>query len=82
MRKHVRNFEAPNVKMIIAAILENEDVNFLWCVVSADWDQSSAWALLRMIVQDWVNIRGLSLASAWVESSKSLGNRLPRNPRE
>ncbi len=28
LRKHVRNFEAPNVKMIITAILENEDVNF------------------------------------------------------
>ncbi len=70
LRKHVRNFEAPNVKMIIAAILENEDVNFLWCIVSADWDQSSALALLRMIVEDWVKIRGFSLASAWVEKFK------------
>ncbi len=28
LRRHVRNFEAPNVKMINAAILENEDLIF------------------------------------------------------
>ncbi len=60
----------PNVETITAAIFENEDVKSCWCVVSSDWDTSSAMALLQMIVNEWVKIRGFSLASAWVEKYK------------
>ncbi len=70
LRKHISSFIPPNVETITAAIFENEDVKSCWCVVSSDWDTSSAMALLRMIINEWVKIRGFSLASAWVEKYK------------
>ena len=70
LRRHISSFAAPNFEVITTAILENEDIKFLWSVISADWDESSAMALLQMIVKEWVKIRGFSLASAWVEKYK------------
>ena len=55
---------------ITTAITENEDVLFLWSLVSADWEDSSASELLQMVVNQWVKIRGFSYASAWVEQYK------------
>lgn len=70
LRNHLHNFVAPNIETIATSILESEDVQFYWCIVSSDWDKRSALALLEMIVSDWVKIRGFSLASAWVEKYK------------
>ena len=49
----------------------NEDIQFVWCLVSSDWDEASADALLEMIISEWIKIRGFSYASAWVEKFKS-----------
>ena len=53
------------------ALVVNEDVQFLWTMISADWEEASASALLKMIVNQWVKIRGFSYASAWVEQYKT-----------
>ena len=57
---------------ITSEIRDNEDVQFLWSIVSADWEEESAASLLQMIVNHWVRIRGFSYASAWLESSRLL----------
>ncbi len=92
-RKHVCRFEAPDFEAATTAILSNEDVLFLWSIVSSDWEEDSATALLDMVVKEWVKIRGFSLASAWVEKykvarkqttqkSKGLRKQLITNPKE
>ena len=41
-----------------------------WYLISSDWEESSAKALLEMIINEWVTLRGFSYASAWVEKFK------------
>ena len=70
--KHIHSIcgQSPNLDRITTAILDNEDVLFLWSMLSADWAEDSADALLQMLVNQWVKIRGFSCASAWLEEFK------------
>ena len=70
-RSHLNTFVVPDFEAVTTAILENEDVLFFWSIVSCDWEEASAAALLMMIVKELVKIRGYSLASAWVEKYKA-----------
>ena len=72
LRKHLQPQESPNfVRDVTQHILENEDVQFHWCLVGCDWEKEEAEALLQEVVKLWVTIRGFSYASAWVEKFKS-----------
>ena len=57
--------------LIAKAIIRNEDVQFLWSILSADWEDNTATALLQMVISEWVKIRGFSYASCWIEKYKS-----------
>ena len=70
IRNHLSGFQLPNLQEVTEAIMKNEDVHFFWSIVSSDWEQSSATALLHMMVSEWMKIRGFSLASAWIEKYK------------
>ena len=50
---------------------ESESVQFIWCSISADWDDNSSSQVLDSMVAEWVKIRGFSLAGAWVEKYKA-----------
>ena len=65
---------------IIASILENDNVLLLWSLVSADWEESSASALLEMIIRQWVKIRGFSYA--WIEKKKETINFQPQETKQ
>ena len=68
LRKHLRKHKTPTLNDgVKQALVVNEDVQFLWSMISADWEEASASALLQMIVNQWVEIRGFSYAGAWVE---------------
>lgn len=41
---------------------------FFFC--GAEWEESSASALLEMVIRQWVKIRGFSYANAWIEKYK------------
>lgn len=49
---------------------ENDNVQFIWYIISADWDSENSWQLLNSIITIWMKIRGFSLAGAWVEKYK------------
>ena len=70
IRNHLSGFQLPNLQEVTEAIMRNEDVQFFWSMVSSDWEQSSATALLHTMVSEWMQIRGFSLASAWIEKHK------------
>lgn len=71
LHKHLHADKAPRLdKHVHQAIIDSEDVQFFWSILSADWEEASASALLQMIVNHWVKIRGFSYASAWVEEYK------------
>ena len=72
LRKHISLDRAPDLaEHVNSSIINNEDVQFFWSIVSADWDERSAAVLLEMVVCQWVKIRGFSVASAWVEKYKA-----------
>ena len=54
---------------LISNILSDEDVLFHWSILAVNWDEE-ADALLRMIADQWVTVRGFSFTSAWMEKFK------------
>ena len=42
-----------------------------WSMVAADWEEEEAQALLELVVDLWITIRGFSFASAWIEAFKA-----------
>lgn len=71
LRRHLATAQ-PTVlgDQVKQAIAKNEDVEFLWSMIGADWDGESSSVLLEMVVSQWVKIRGFSYASAWIEKYK------------
>ena len=51
-------------------ICSDADVQFIWNLLSADWEEESSTTLLNMIISEWLKITGLSYTSAWVEKYK------------
>ena len=66
--KHIKHFTAETKHTII----KDDNVKFLWCIISADWEDECADTLIEMIVQQWVKIRVFSYASACVEMFKTV----------
>lgn len=72
LRKHLNSQCVPNFKTTITKkVLENEDVTFYWSILSADWEELDSQALLELVVNMFITIRGFSYANAWVEKYKA-----------
>ena len=75
VRQNLRCGKSLNLADIRKELCEDEDVLFYWSMVSADWDEEESEALLAMIVNLWVTIRGFSYASAWMEQYKAANHK-------
>ena len=51
-------------------IITNEYVQFYWAMVSSNWQENTATVLLDMMIDLWIQIRGHSTASSWLEKYK------------
>ena len=51
-------------------IISDNDVLFMWSMLAANWFQSDADVLLKMIAEEWTTLRGFSCTSAWMEKHK------------
>ena len=65
-------FQGELKKIATENIVTSEDVLFHWSLVSAGWDREVGEALLPLITDMFVTIRGFAFASAWVEQNKLL----------
>ena len=73
LRSHLKS---ENIKEnATKAILHNEEVLFYWDLISGMWEDKEREALLQMITEQWITIRGFSYASAWMESHKQMMKR-------
>eukprot|EP00731_Ephydatia_muelleri_P023298 Em0015g881a len=54
----------------VELILNNEDVLFLWSIISNSWDQDCSSELLERMVKLWITLRGFSLCGALMEQYK------------
>ena len=66
LQKHLRQGGTHDLDKITSEVRDNEDVKFLWSIVSADWEEQSA-----ADDSHWVRIQGFSYASAWLEKIKT-----------
>ena len=71
LRRHLTREQPPNFRDVAENIKKNEDVQFSWSMVAADWEEEEAQALLALTVDLWITIRGFSFASAWIEKFKA-----------
>ena len=55
----------------IKSVTQDDDVQFIWCMISSDWSDACTDVLLEMLASQWIKIRGFSYASAWVEKYKA-----------
>ena len=55
---------------LIKTVASNEEVQFMWSMLSVDIDDSFSYELLDDIIKLWVTIRGFSTVSAWMEEYK------------
>ena len=56
MRKHIASRHDLNFISAKENIIDNDDVQFYWSMVSANWEEKVASALLEMLVDDFVKI--------------------------
>ena len=56
---------------IIDFILQNDDVQFHWSMLSIDIEEEEhSFELLQHIIQLWLTIRSFSISKAWMEDYK------------
>ena len=67
LRKHLTE-QPPNFREVAEIIKNDDDVQFFWSLVAADWEEEKAQALLSDL---WITIRGFSFASSWIEKFKT-----------
>ena len=53
-----------------ASLLENEDVQFYWCIVCCEIPEKVAVEALKSIAELWITIRGFSFAKSYMEMYK------------
>ena len=68
--RHIHQGQLPKLEHIITSVAGNKDVLFLWSLICTDCEESSASALLQMVIHQWVKVRRFSYASAWLEKYK------------
>ena len=85
LRNHLQSQHIPNFKTEVRKeILENEDVAFYWSILSCDWEVDESQALLELVVDLFLMIRGFSYASAWIKQPLPRlckSQRVPKNSR-
>ena len=75
LRKHISLQSVHKVnddfkKKVLKSIVENEDVLFHWTLVATDWEEEEATALLKLVADLFVTIRGFAFVSSWMELRK------------
>ena len=71
LRHHLKSENTPNFKTYVnKQVLDNEDVAFYWSILSAEWEESDSQALLELVVNLFLTIRGFAYASSWMEKFK------------
>ena len=50
--------------------MKDEEVLTEWSNVAVDMEEDIGGKLLKMVVEEWVKIRGFSFAHAWLEKYK------------
>ena len=61
-----------NVTAVCDIVVSNEDVQFYWCIVLAQYQQKHETLLLKEIAMQWITVRGFAYTSGWIEQYKQI----------
>ena len=61
-----------DLRQVVEVIVNDDNVLFAWALVSVSWQEEQSVALLRLIAQHWVTMRGFSNAKSLLEQYKRL----------
>ena len=71
LRKLIQASRTPSLSADINhTIVHNDDVQFFWCMISADWEDASTHALLEMVVNQCMG------KDSWFFICKCLGREI------
>ena len=59
------------IEEIKKEIMMDPEVQFIWYLLSSEWEEESGTTLLKMIISEWVKIRGFSYTSLCIEKYKA-----------
>ena len=73
LRKHINESKSPdfNLKSAKDKLIQCEDVQFYWSIVACNWEEETSTVNRRMdpdklmLIEEWIQIRGHSTATAW-----------------
>ena len=69
--QHLRSQSTESKKELLKIVIDDDDVQFWWSIVSFDIDDVTENAdLLHEITDLWITIRGFAITSTWVEQYK------------
>ena len=76
LRMYIASMEAKKetpcfTEEIKEEIMKDPDVQFIWYLLSSEWEEESGTTLLKMIISEWVKICGFSYTSSWIEKYKA-----------
>ena len=63
-------------QLIIERLVENEEIQWKWLLISQCVDSENAIELLQDIVKLWVTVRGFSITALWMEMYKKESKKL------
>ena len=69
-KQRVTEASSEGESAIIEFVINNDDVQFYWSMLSIDMEEEHNSELLQHIVQLWLTIRGFSISKAWMENYK------------
>ena len=77
VRRYLKTKKARDQRLTdcIDIIINDENVLFAWSIVSASWQEEEAQALLKMIAEHWITLRGFSFAKSLMELYKRRSKR-------
>jgi len=74
-RGTAHSLDCSSKESLLNAIMQEEDVQFQWCMMTTTIQDASASTLLRMLCEHYVTIRGYSFAGSCVELYKKSSKR-------
>ena len=70
-----------DLRQVVEVIVNDDNVLFAWALVSVSWQEQSV-ALLRLIAQHWVTMRGFQMPSHYLNNTRDGQSKVSKNQKD
>ena len=87
LRMYIASMEAKKetpcfIEEIKEEIMMDPEVQFIWYLLSSEWEEESGTTLLKMIISEWVKIHGFSYTSLCIKNTRPLKRQLFKSQKD